>query len=77
MAGKTGREMTKLTPQGKAEMRELLVARELAKKEERENPVVLSNEQNRLAITPELSPGTREQATPAQPERDGPGKRRR
>ncbi len=75
-AEKIERQMTKLTPEAKAEMREL-VARGLVEKEEREGPVVLSSEQRRLVTTLEPPPERREQATPAPPEPSGPGKRRR
>lgn len=75
-AEKIGREMTKLTPESKTAMREM-VARDLLRREEREGPVVLSSEQRRLATTPEPPPDRGEQTTPAQPEPSGPGKRRR
>lgn len=76
VAEKIERQMTKLTPEAKAKLREL-VARGLVGKEEREGPVVLSSEQRRLATTLEPPPERREQATPAPPEPSGPGKRRR
>lgn len=66
MAEKVDRQMAKLTPAGKAEMRRF-VAEELVRREAAEGPILLTPEQRSLATGPGAGPDEIKRSDPAPP----------